>query len=107
VRGTAGGGGDRRLEAVADVEHDVGRLELRNRPRCELEVVRLGALRSQVLDAYVGTPDTLGRVRERIEGGDDGRAPVATRTATAGRERRPKRNENDSRNHALEDTLPP
>ena len=56
--------GDGRLEAVAEVQDEVRALDPRNRPRRQLEVVRLRARRSQVLDLR-GRRDESPRMRPR------------------------------------------
>jgi len=92
---------------LAQVEDDVGPNDVLDGPRCKLEVVRLGAGRREVLDLDGRTADPFGGEGEGIERRDDGRPPVsAARAGTASRRQQGcHENENDSRNHAPEDTL--
>ena len=62
---------DRRLEVPAEVEHEVGVEQLIDLLRGELEVVRLRAGGREVRDVHAVAAHPLGRVRERVEGGDD------------------------------------
>jgi hypothetical protein len=61
----------RGLKVMREVEHEVGLLQTAHRARRELDVVRLGAGRRQVLDVHFRAPDRGGGESERIEGGDD------------------------------------
>ena len=80
---------ERRLEAAAEVEDEVGGADALDVARRELDVVRLGAGRREVRDGHPVAADLLGRVRERIEAGDDRRCGRRRRrrAAAAGSER--------------------
>src|SRR5206468_119066 len=98
---------DRRLEPVAEVEDNVRVDDPADRPGRELEVVRFDALWGEVHDVVCGAADSLGRERDRIEGGHHRLAAVRRgRRAATGEEREAEDNENNSRNHLREDTLP-
>ena len=93
-----GGLADGRLEAVAEVQDDVGALDSADRSRRQLEVVRLGAGRREVVDLVTRSADPLGRVRQRIEGGNDRLLAARGGRAAAGQHAgRQHDNENDSR----------
>ena len=104
----------RRLELFTQVQHHVGRADPVDRARGKLEVVRLGAGRSQVRHVDVGAADALGRERERVEGRDDVRAAALASTsaavsAAAGCEEPEPDNddsENNSRNDAQNAIMP-
>ena len=79
---------DRRLEAPAEVEDEVGVRDPLHVARGELEIVRLDARRSQVHDGHARTADLLRGERERIEGRDDVQgAGLRPLRAAAARER--------------------
>src|SRR5204863_9957097 len=101
------GGTGRRLESVAEVEDNVRVDDLADRAGRELEVVRFDAGWGEVLHVVGGAADSFGRERDGIEGGHHGLAAVrrGCRT-TAGEECESEDNENNSRNHLGEDTLP-
>ena len=76
----------RRLEAVREIENDVRLLHLGNLARRQLDVVRLGARRRQVLHVDRRPPGALGRKGKRVEGCDDRLAALCSgRTAATGR----------------------
>ena len=77
-----------RLEAVAHEQDELRRVDRLDVARRDLEVVRLGARRRQVLDVRAGRGDLLGRVGEGIEGRDDRRVPGRARGAAARDDRR-------------------
>ena len=64
---------DRRLEAVADVEDEGSLLQAPDVARGQLEIVRLGPGRREIVDAHAASGHLLGRVRERVERRDDRR----------------------------------
>ena len=76
----------RRLEAVREIENDVRLLHLGNLARRQLDVVRLGARRRQVLHVGRRPAGALGCKRKRVEGCDDRlAAPCSGRSAATGR----------------------
>ena len=96
----------RRLEAMAEVEDDARVLDLCNLLRCQLQVVRLGSRRREVLDVEASA---LRSARPRRQGDRRRQRP-----SSAHRSRRPQpartgqdKNENDSQNHGQDDTLRP
>jgi len=75
---------DRGLETVREIQDDVGLLELADVPWRELDVVRLRAGRSQVLDVDLLPAELLGNKRKRVESRDDRpAASTARRAATS------------------------
>ena len=70
------------LEALAEVEDEVGVGDRRHVATGELEVVRLDAGRGQVPHVDTGVGDLLSGKRQWIEGGDD-RAIARARVAAA------------------------
>ena len=90
---------ERRLEA-AGVEDEVGVPQALDVARGRLEVVWLDTGGRQVRHTHLGTADLLGGVRERVEAGDDVRAPVVgLARAPHGKQAGGDEDENDSRPH--------
>ena len=90
----------RGLEPVADVHEEPCLLHAADVPGRELEVVRLGAGRREVHDLGRRTGDLARRVRQRIEGRDDGIALRRVGAAPGEAEHQPRHaQENDSRKH--------
>ncbi len=92
---------DGRLEPAARVDDERRVAQPLDVAGAQLEVVRLGAGRGQVDDLASGRRHLPHRVRERVEGGDEGAAGIGRPTAARRNQRRDTghTDENDSRNH--------
>ena len=89
------------LEAAARVDDELRVAQPLDVAGTQLEVVRLGAGRRQVDHLASGRRHLPHRVRQRVEGGDQGGVGVARPTAAGRGQRRGAghTDENDSRNH--------
>ena len=90
----------RRLEAMAEVEDDARVLDRGDFLRCQLQVVRLGSRRREVLDVERRPSDPLGGVGKGIERRNHRVRPTGAARPAARKDPGQDKNENYSRYHA-------